>query len=175
MAKQASRPVKVMMVCLGNICRSPTAEGVFRQELHKRGLAGHFQVASSGTSGWHINEAPDPRTVRAAARRGIDLSALRGSQITHDDLEKYDYIFAMDMANYRHLRAMSSATNSSKISLFLGFPEQPDPLADEAHPEVPDPYYSADAAFELVLDLAEAASRRIIEHLVLRHRLTVPK
>lgn len=174
MAQQAFERLKILMVCLGNICRSPTAEGVFRHELQKRSLDELFHVDSSGTSGWHINAAPDPRSVKAAARRGIDLSGLRGRQVTHDDLEKYDYIFAMDMANYRHLLSMSSDTNSSKIFLFLGFPFAPDPAAiDQPHIEVPDPYYSGEDGFELVLDLTEQASQRIIDYLVAEHQLSV--
>jgi protein-tyrosine phosphatase len=143
---------RVLFVCLGNICRSPTAEGVFRSLLQKRGLTGMVEADSCGTSAWHVGESPDARSAAEAARRGYDLRALRGRQIELEDFRRFDYILAMDYANLAELETMCPADYPGHLGLFLGF------AAGADSEEVPDPYYGGDDGFAHVLDLVEAAS-----------------
>ena len=150
---------RVLFVCLGNICRSPTAEGVFRYKVEQAGLQNMFTIDSAGTSAWHIGEAPDPRSCEAALDRGYDLSALRGRQVSEADFEKFDYIFAMDKANLRDLKAMAPGEFAGTLDLFLNFPTPQSTI------EVPDPYHGGARGFEQVLDLIEAASDAIIQHI----------
>ena len=113
---------KILFVCLGNICRSPTAEGVFRKLVSDRNLSHLVEVDSAGTSGWHIGEAPDARTVQAAVTRGYDLSQLRGRQATSDDFFKFDYILAMDKTNLSNLRSIEPNTGeTARLELFLNY------------------------------------------------------
>jgi protein-tyrosine phosphatase len=146
----------VLFVCLGNICRSPTAEGVLRHlaALEAPGLA--LEIDSAGTADYHIGAPPDPRSQRAALRRGIDISGLRARQVATDDFTGFDLILAMDAGNLRELQAMQPRNSRAKLQLFLEYaPEQE--LRD-----VPDPYYGDSAAFEKVLDLTTAASRGLL-------------
>lgn len=146
-----SAPLSVLFVCLGNICRSPTAEAVFRQRLQQRGLDGRITVDSAGTGDWHIGRAPDPRTVAAAARRGYDLSPLRARQVEAADFHRFDWLLAMDRSNLHDLRQLRPATGRAELALFLS-------AAGLAEAEVPDPYYGGADGFTRVLDLVETAS-----------------
>jgi protein-tyrosine phosphatase len=149
----------VLIVCTGNICRSPTAEGVLRVAVERRGLADRIEVASAGTHDYHVGEAPDARAVRHARRRGYDLSALRASQVSRADFERFDYILAMDRGHLRMLRALAPADARAKLGLFL---EASGRWKGE---DVPDPYYGGPEDFERVLDMAEEAAERWVDRL----------
>jgi protein-tyrosine phosphatase len=148
--------VKVLFVCLGNICRSPTAEGVLRNLLATEAPELCVEVDSAGTADYHIGDPPDARSQRAALRRGIDLSALRGRQVTREDFARFDYILAMDRENLRDLQAMQPQHSRAIVRLFMEFAP-----GREAR-EVPDPYYLQADGFEEVLDLTTAASRGLL-------------
>lgn len=141
---------RLLFVCLGNICRSPTAEGVLRHLLAERGLTDEVFVDSAGTGGWHVGSAPDPRSTQAAARRGIELSGA-ARQVTRRDFEDFDLLLAMDRSNLRDLMAMAPPGLEYKVRL----------LADV---EVPDPYLGDDG-FDLVLDIVTAACERLLDEL----------
>lgn len=149
----------VLFVCLGNICRSPTAHGVFNALLEREGLTHVVSVESAGISGWHIGEPPDSRTSAAAKTRGYDLTVLRGRQVNREDFELYDYILAMDKSNLSDLRDLCPQGFAGHLGLFLEFGSQQDYL------EVPDPYYGGAKGFELVLDLVEDACSGLLSHL----------
>jgi len=142
--------MRVLFVCLGNICRSPTAEGVLRHKLQQAGLERQVEVASAGTGGWHAGEPPDKRTQRAAQLRGYDLSQQRAQQVRVQDFERYDLILAMDNSNLRDLQAMQPANGKAELDVFLR-------RYKGVKSEVPDPYYDGEQGFEEVLDLIEAA------------------
>ncbi|WP_085715484.1 low molecular weight protein-tyrosine-phosphatase [Pseudomonas sp. B28(2017)] len=147
--------MRVLFVCLGNICRSPTAEGVLRHKLREAGLADRVEVASAGTGDWHVGKAPDKRSQAAAKLRGYDLSAQRARQVTRADFATYDLILAMDNSNLRHLKALQPAQGKAELDLFLRrYQSQID--------EVPDPYYDGEQGFEQVLDLIERASDLLV-------------
>ncbi|TBU93350.1 low molecular weight protein-tyrosine-phosphatase [Phytopseudomonas dryadis] len=150
--------MRVLFVCLGNICRSPTAEAIMRQRLRQAGLAERILVDSAGTGGWHVGKAPDPRTQQAALRRGYDLSALRGRQVSADDFSRFDLLLAMDSSNLSHLQGLRPATASAELDLYLRRYQ----LALE---DVPDPYYGGAQGFEQVLDLLEQASDALLSEL----------
>ena len=151
--------VKVLFVCRGNICRSPTAEGVFRQVVRQQGLDEVVQIDSAGTHAYHIGDPPDPRAQAAALRRGVDLSTLRGRQATSRDIETFDYILAMDRQNLANLLAISPRGQEHKIRLFLEFAES------RPEREVPDPYFGGSSGFDRVLDMIEEASAGLLEHI----------
>ncbi|BCA27789.1 low molecular weight protein-tyrosine-phosphatase [Metapseudomonas otitidis] len=153
--------MRVLFVCLGNICRSPTAEGVLRGKLEQAGLAERVEVDSAGTAGWHIGKAPDPRTCQAAAKRGYDLSALRARQVSAEDFQRFDLVLAMDHSNLRDLKALHAGRGNAP-DLFLR-------RYDLATEEVPDPYYGGEDGFETVLDLVEQACDGLIAEI--RERL----
>jgi protein-tyrosine phosphatase len=156
-------PTRVLFVCLGNICRSPTAEGVFTAMVERRGLAHAIVVDSCGTSDWHVDSAPDPRTLAAAAGRGYDLRHLRGRQVQRADFDTYDYILAMDRSNLLQLQSACPATYAGHLGLFLA-------LAPElALIDVPDPYNGGADGFEQVLDLIETASIGLLQRIVDEH------
>jgi len=159
------KPVKVLMVCLGNICRSPTAEVVFRHQLASRGLDKHILVDSAGTGSWHIGHPPDARAMRAALERSYDMSALRARQVVPADMAEFDYIFAMDRQNLNDLLDICPDTYRDKLSLFLHH-------GNSDVEEVPDPYYSGADGFELVLDLVEDASAALVCLLAAKHDLS---
>ena len=154
----------VLFVCMGNICRSPTAEGVFRHVVEASGLGDSVHIDSAGTHGYHVGEAPDRRSQSAAARRGYSLSALRARLFEAADFSRFDYVLAMDRENFAYLESLAAAEHRHRLKLFLSFAEG---LGDE----VPDPYYGGAAGFERVLDMVEEASRGLLETLRRRHSL----
>lgn len=154
--------IRVLFVCLGNICRSPMAEGVFRGRATSAGLSDQIIVDSAGTGAWHIGNPPDPRGQAAAARRGIDLSGQRARQIRQSDFTDFDYIVAMDQSNKDTISQLSPPDAKAQLHLFLDF--APSDVARSANNEVPDPYYGGDDGFEVVLDLIEAASDGLLAY-----------
>jgi protein-tyrosine phosphatase len=157
--------VRVLFVCLGNICRSPTAEGVFRNVVARAGFAGVIEIDSAGTHAYHVNAPPDARAQAAARRRGIDLSPLRGRQAVRADIERFDYILAMDEENRDNLLAICPSGLEHKIRLFLEY------APDRPEREVPDPYFGGDSGFDRVLDMIEDASHGLLAHLRQQRRL----
>ena len=146
----------VLFVCMGNICRSPTAEGVFRHFVTGAGLADQIEADSAGTHAYHVGEPADRRATAAAERRGVSLAGIRARRVGADDFERFDYIIAMDQDNQMHLLDLAPDEHRSKVRLFLSF-------SSEDESEVPDPYYGGSAGFERVLDLVESASRGLLE------------
>ncbi|WP_460232759.1 low molecular weight protein-tyrosine-phosphatase [Aurantivibrio plasticivorans] len=156
--------VKVLFVCLGNICRSPTAHGVFRHKVQQANLQHRIAVDSAGTGDWHVGHEPDGRAIAAASRRSYDLTDLRARQVIREDFDSYDYVLAMDNSNLSHLCQLRPSHYSGHLSLFLDFSE------GQSHREVPDPYYGGEQGFELVLDLIENASDNLIRHIQKNHQ-----
>jgi low molecular weight protein-tyrosine phosphatase len=156
--------VKVLFVCMGNICRSPMAEGVFRARILAAGYADHVEIDSAGTHAYHVGEPPDQRAQAAIARRGIDISALRGRQAAREDLVRFDYVLAMDDDNYAHLRALSPEGHEHKVELLLRYASRSHALA------VPDPYYGGPSGFDRVLDLIEDAAEGLLAEVSRRLR-----
>lgn len=156
--------VRVCFVCLGNICRSPTAEGVMQALVEDAGLTEHIELDSAGTGAYHVGEPPDRRSTAAARQRGIQLRG-RARQFEVSDFEDFDYIVAMDAANYRDLRTLCrSDRDAEKLSLLRDFdPESPRGSG------VPDPYYGGARGFDDVLDICEAGCRHLLERLRRTH------
>jgi protein-tyrosine phosphatase len=154
--------IRILMVCLGNICRSPTAEAVLRHQVAAAGLDALIEVDSAGTSDWHEGEPPDPRSMRAAAERLYDLSQLRARQVSVRDFDEFDYIFAMDRQNLAVLEGLCPVACQEKLRLFLEY-------GNTGWDEVPDPYNSGRDGFELVLDLAETACAALLADLRAKH------
>lgn len=152
--------ISVLFVCLGNICRSPTAEGIFRATCQQRELSGQFRIDSAGTAEWHVGKPPDTRALRAARGRGVDLSMLRARQVEAGDFENFDFILAMDESNIEDLSALRPQGSSAHLHRFLEFNKSANSL------DVPDPYYGGDDGFELVLDLITQASEGFLDHLI---------
>jgi protein-tyrosine phosphatase len=161
---ESKAAARVLFVCMGNICRSPTAEGVFRHYLREQAPDLDVAVDSAGTHDYHVGKPPDPRTVKAAAKRGIDLSQLRARQVQDDDFERFDLILVMDRLNHVTLLERSLPEHHARIRLFLEF------AADAGREDVPDPYYGGAQGFEDVLDLVEQASAGLAEELRRRRR-----
>jgi len=151
--------IKVLFVCLGNICRSPTAEGVFRSVVEQAGLSDQILVDSAGTGNWHIGSPPDRRAIDTAALRNIDLSILKARQVSKEDIAVFDYIIAMDNQNLLDLRSIADAEHHHKLNLFLTFADRYTEL------EVPDPYYGGNQGFSHVIDMIEAASNGLLHHI----------
>ncbi len=151
--------MRILFVCLGNICRSPTAESVFRAVSARELPELTLSVDSAGTAGYHVGEPPDRRTREAAARRGYDLSSLRARVVEPRDFETFDLILAMDHQNLHTLERRAPAAAQDRMGLFLDY------APDAGTREVPDPYYGGENGFEHVLDLIEAASRGLCEAL----------
>jgi protein-tyrosine phosphatase len=157
MKSKNPKPVtSVLFVCMGNICRSPTAEGVFRHHVNEAELSDQFDIDSAGTHAYHVGEPPDRRAIAAAERRGVSLAEITARRVSDEDFERFDFIVAMDEDNQRRLLDQAPEEHRTKVSLFLSFAEGDDR-------EVPDPYYGGSAGFERVLDLIEAASRGLLE------------
>jgi low molecular weight protein-tyrosine phosphatase len=146
----------VLFVCMGNICRSPTAEGVFRHHVNEAGLADLIEADSAGTHAYHVGDPPDRRATAAAERRGVSLAGISARRVCSDDFERFHYIIAMDEDNLMLLLDQAPEEHRSKVRLFLSF-------SSEEESEVPDPYYGGAAGFERVLDLVESASRGLLE------------
>ncbi|MEQ8408610.1 MAG: low molecular weight protein-tyrosine-phosphatase [Gammaproteobacteria bacterium] len=163
----AKPAVRILLVCLGNICRSPTAHGVLQQLIEHRGLQERIAVDSAGTGDWHIGAAPDKRSSAAAALRGYDLEALRARQVCAEDFDQFDLVLAMDRTNLKDLRAQCPTRHHHKLKLFLDY-------GSGSHDAVPDPYYSGAQGFELVLDLVEDACEKLLESLQDEYSLDRP-
>ena len=155
--------VSVLFVCLGNICRSPTSEGVFRNLVESQALDFEIHVDSAGTAGYHIGQPPDSRAIAAAAKRGVSISHLRARRLNRRDYEKFDYIIGMDLFNYQDLVSMAPRDYKGKVCLFMDF------ASDRDLQEIPDPYYGGHDGFERVLDMIEAACLGLIED-IRKHR-----
>ena len=151
--------VKVLFVCMGNICRSPTAEAVFRHYVEKAGLVEHIHIDSAGTHDYHIGDAPDARTQRAAMQRGYDMSKLRGRQVVAGDFVRFDYVLAMDEANLDILKRLRPHDAQGHLGLFLEFAEY------HKEREVLDPYFGGEEGFERVLDMVEDAANGLLQHI----------
>ena len=149
---------RILFICMGNICRSPTAEGVFRHYVEQAGLTASIEVDSAGTHAYHSGEPADARAAAAAERRGYTLASIRSRKIIDQDFEQFDRVIAMDRDNLALLQEQADASQHHKISLFLSY-------STATEDEVPDPYYGGSAGFERVLDLVEEASRGLLETL----------
>jgi len=154
--------MRILFVCMGNICRSPSAEGVFRSLLAARAPHLAVEIDSAGTHDYHVGEPPDERAVAAARRRGIDLSSLRARTVRLSDFDYYDLILAMDEQNLRELRRRAPASRHDRIRLMMEF------VAAPAVRAVPDPYYGGPQGFEQVLDLLEEAAEGLLREMLSR-------
>ena len=150
---------RVLFVCTGNICRSPTAEVVFRTRAQRRGVDNRLLVASAGTGDWHVGMPPDRRALAHGSKRGYDLSAVRARQIALVDFDVFDWILCMDQSNLRDVKVMRPSAYEGRLGLFLDF------APHVGLREVPDPYYGGASHFERVLDLIEHASDGLLGHL----------
>ncbi|MGB1111077.1 MAG: low molecular weight protein-tyrosine-phosphatase [Gammaproteobacteria bacterium] len=155
--------VRVLMVCMGNICRSPTAHGVFQSVVDKAGHADWISVDSAGTHAYHVGSPPDSRAAETAERRGYYLRDQRARKVEVEDFGAFDYVLAMDRDNLRDLLAICPAEHRAKVRLFLDFQE------DASVTEVPDPYYGGQNGFEYVLDLVERTSELLLEDIRRNH------
>ena len=148
--------IGILFVCMGNICRSPMAEGVFRQRASEIGLLDRLDIDSAGTHAYHVGEPPDDRAQVAAARRGIDISALRGRRASSVDIQRFDYVLAMDSDNLAVLREICPAGHEHKVRLFMEF------APERTEREVPDPYFGTHSGFDRVLDMIEEATAGLL-------------
>ena len=148
---------RLLFVCMGNICRSPTAKGVFDRALSAAGIA--FESESAGTHGYHTGHPPDARSVEVAAERGLDISADRSRLVESSDFERFDWIFAMDRANLDRLQQLSPVTSSARIQLVMQL------APDYGLDEVPDPYYGGEQGFRQVFDMLEHAADALVREL----------
>lgn len=155
--------VKVLFVCMGNICRSPTAHGVFRDLVAKQQLAETISIDSAGTHAYHVGNRPDRRARETAQQRGVDLSDLEARQVEKGDFDEFDYVVAMDQDNYMSLSEICPDQHVDKIHMFMDFAPQ------MRTREVPDPYYGGPAGFERVYDLVEAAAQGLLSEIRQRH------
>jgi len=154
--------VKVLFVCLGNICRSPLAEAIFQTKVAQRKLDHLVEVNSCGTSNYHIGDPPDPRTIRNAKKNGVEINH-RGRQLSPNDIDQYDFIIAMDKSNYKNILSIDGATEQShKISLLRNF-------SNEQDAEVPDPYYGEERDFQNVFDILDRSIDSFIAYLQSNH------
>ncbi|HEY5603161.1 MAG TPA: low molecular weight protein-tyrosine-phosphatase [Gammaproteobacteria bacterium] len=155
--------VNILFVCMGNICRSPTAEGVFTRLVEEAGLLDKIAIDSAGTHAYHVGEPPDPRAQKSALARGIDISHLRARRAVAEDFERFDYVLAMDYDNLQKLQSFCEPRHVSKLHLFLAYGSHDDIK------EVPDPYYGGPLGFERVLDLIEDASHGLLQNILEKH------
>jgi protein-tyrosine phosphatase len=151
--------VSVLFVCMGNICRSPTAEAVFRHYVESAGLSASILIDSAGTHDYHIGHAPDLRSQHAAEQRGYDMSSLRGRQVESLDFERFDYVLAMDRANLAILQYLAPRGCKKQVQLFLDYARH------HKEREVPDPYYGGEQGFEQALDMIEDAAQALLQHI----------
>lgn len=151
--------VKVLFVCMGNICRSPTAEGVFRHKVSEAGLEDQIHIDSAGTIAYHEGHPPDSRAQKAALKRGVDLSSQRARRVSGEDFEDFDLVIAMDSDNHYELEMICPPGYEDRLHMFLKFAQ------NTRETEVPDPYYGGSGGFETVLDLIEDASEGLLHHL----------
>ena len=149
----------VLFICMGNICRSPTAHGIFQQLVDEKGLNDTITVDSAGTHAYHIGEAPDKRSQETAVKHGYDLSEQRARQVTVYDIDAYDYVIGMDDANHYNLSRLTTDEQDDKVHSMMSF------ATDRSETEVPDPYYGADG-FENVFGMIEEASNGLLQHIV---------
>jgi protein-tyrosine phosphatase len=149
----------IVFVCTGNICRSPTAEGIFRRLIEDAGVADRIIVDSAGTHGYHVGEPPDPRAVEAAARRGYVLSGLRARKFERGDFNRFDLVLAMDHGHHAILSRLAQPSAAHKLRMMMSYARR----FEES--DVPDPYYSGEQGFELVLDMLEDAARGLLNAL----------
>jgi protein-tyrosine phosphatase len=154
--------VRILFVCMGNICRSPLAQGVFEDLVRREGLEDKISVDSAGTRSYHIGRAPDPRAQDSARRRGLDLGSQRARRIGPEDCESFDYVLTMDEENYRAVAALCRR-GGAEVRPFLTY------ALDRAETEVPDPFYGGSEGFEHVLDLVAAASKGLLEEIKDKH------
>lgn len=156
---EMGQKVSVLFVCLGNICRSPTAHAVFRQLVKAEGLQDKIEIDSAGTGAWHVGNPPDKRATQVAEGKGIQMRDLRARQVDFGDFYQYDYILAMDHSNYSNLYEMALPEHREKLHMFLTF-------SDEfQETEVPDPYYGGPEGFDYVFDMVGSASRGLLEEI----------
>lgn len=160
---EPKKKVSVLFVCMGNICRSPTAHGVFRHLVQEQGLSDSIYIDSAGTHAYHVGEPPDPRAQSTALTRGIDMSDLRARRAIESDFEYFEYVLAMDHDNHALLEQLSPPDRKDRLSLFLEFAPQLGEM------EVPDPYYGGIKGFEHVFDMIEAASHGLLDDIRKRH------
>ena len=150
---------------MGNICRSPSAEGVFRKLVDDQQLAAAIETDSAGTHAYHVGEAPDPRAQTTAKNRDIDISNLRGRKFVPADFNDFDYVLAMDDSNYQHMDAQDPGDGKAQLNLFLEF------ASKHTEKEVPDPYYGGNQGFERVFNMIQDASEGLLEHIRQQHNL----
>lgn len=160
MNQSNSEKVKILFVCMGNICRSPTAQGVFEHLVLSRNLQNIIETDSAGTHAYHVGESPDARSQSVALQRGVDLSSQRARKAISEDFEIFDYIIAMDRSNYSDLKYLASQGEEDKLYLFMEFSERWET------DEVPDPYYGGAQGFERVLDMVGDASEGLLKHIL---------
>jgi protein-tyrosine phosphatase len=155
--------MRILFVCMGNICRSPTAEGVMRRLVEQAGLEDRIEIESAGTGGWHVGEPPDERATQAARRRGVVLSGA-AQQVTREDFRRFDLLIALDRSNLRELLALAPDEDAAEKARLL---REFDPAA-AGDLDVPDPYYGGDRGFETVLDMVERACRGLLDEVAER-------
>jgi len=161
-----SRPVRVLFVCLGNICRSPLAEGVFRDKVRAAGLDGIIDIDSAGTGAWHVGNPPDRRMMATAKRQGVDISAQRARQFVDTDLADFDYILAMDKSNLHDILFLDAGDDfGHRVTLFRQWDPEPGDY------EVPDPYYGGDAGFEHVYEIVDRTAEALLKGLAAHYEL----
>lgn len=158
-----SKKISVLFVCMGNICRSPTAEAVFRHYVESAGLSEQILIDSAGTHDYHIGDPPDARAERAARQRGYDMGDMRGRQVEAEDFRRFDYVLAMDQANLANLQRIAPGDSEAKARLFLEYARH------HAEREVPDPYFGGADGFERVLDMVEDAAEGLLQHIRKQH------
>ncbi len=161
-----SRPVRVLFVCLGNICRSPLAEGVFRDKVRAAGLDGIIDIDSAGTGAWHVGNPPDRRMMATAKRQGVDISAQRARQFVDTDLADFDHILAMDKSNLHDILFLDAGDDfGHRVTLFRQWDPEPGDY------EVPDPYYGGDAGFEHVYEIVNRTAEALLKGLAAHYEL----
>jgi protein-tyrosine phosphatase len=160
---------RILFVCLGNICRSPMAEGVFRRVAEEEGLLDRFEIDSAGLGDWHIGQAPDHRAQKAARSRGVDISAQSARQVVDEDFERFDLLLVMDRSNYAELKARAPHDARAKIRPFLDF------APHVGTKDVPDPFFGGTEGFDHALDLIEAASRGLLASLTGEDRVAAKR